>query len=129
MPCDQCQVVTINGVACHETGCPNWWKDPITGEALPWVCFECDANFIPEGMPHRHDLCPECLNPDFFEGENLFEEVENEDEGELCEDCQDPNEEAFRDWEMLEDIPLCHGCAKARREGCNAPDDWYIEDE
>jgi len=21
--CDQCQMLVINGVACHETGCPN----------------------------------------------------------------------------------------------------------
>lgn len=23
MSCDQCQMLSINGVACHETGCPN----------------------------------------------------------------------------------------------------------
>jgi hypothetical protein len=23
MKCDQCEMVSINGVACHETGCPN----------------------------------------------------------------------------------------------------------
>ena len=27
--CDRCEAVTINGVACHETGCPNSysWRD------------------------------------------------------------------------------------------------------
>lgn len=60
MPCDQCEVVTINGVATHETGCPNWWRDPMSGEPMPWVCFECDCDYIPEGMPRRHDVCPEC---------------------------------------------------------------------
>lgn len=42
--CDQCQMLSINGVACHETGCPNsgakW--DPENEE---WVryreCREC----------------------------------------------------------------------------------------
>jgi len=42
--CDQCQMLSINGVACHETGCPNsksrW--DAETGE---WIrqrkCFDC----------------------------------------------------------------------------------------
>lgn len=24
--CDQCQLLRINGVVCHETGCPNAWK-------------------------------------------------------------------------------------------------------
>jgi hypothetical protein len=42
--CDQCELLMINGVACHETGCPNsgarWDKD-----GREWVrqrvCFEC----------------------------------------------------------------------------------------
>ena len=42
--CDQCQMLSINGVACHETGCPNqnsrWDK-----ENRAWVkqrkCFDC----------------------------------------------------------------------------------------
>jgi len=31
MHCDQCQMLSINGVPCHETGCPNsrktWHND------------------------------------------------------------------------------------------------------
>jgi lipoate synthase len=23
MKCNQCQMLSINGIACHETGCPN----------------------------------------------------------------------------------------------------------
>jgi hypothetical protein len=60
MPCDQCNVVTINGVATHEAGCPNSWKDAATGEPLPWVCFNCDADYIPESKPARHDYCKDC---------------------------------------------------------------------
>ena len=26
MHCDQCEMVSINGVACHEFGCPNRYK-------------------------------------------------------------------------------------------------------
>ena len=44
MSCDQCQMLSINGVPCHETGCPNMgarW-DAESGE---WIkqreCFEC----------------------------------------------------------------------------------------
>jgi hypothetical protein len=40
--CDQCEMVSINGLACHETACPNarsQWRD---GQ---WIrmreCFEC----------------------------------------------------------------------------------------
>jgi hypothetical protein len=39
MNCDQCQALMINGVFCHETGCPN---DRESGE---WIkqreCFDC----------------------------------------------------------------------------------------
>ena len=42
--CDQCQMLSINGIACHETGCPNMgarW-DSESGE---WIkqrkCFDC----------------------------------------------------------------------------------------
>ena len=42
--CDQCQMISIQGVACHETGCPNSGArfDDESGE---WIkqrkCFEC----------------------------------------------------------------------------------------
>ena len=42
--CDRCQMLSINGIACHETGCPNMgarW-DSESGE---WIkqrkCFTC----------------------------------------------------------------------------------------
>jgi len=40
--CDQCQLLSINGMACHELDCPNSRARWIDGE---WVrvrtCFEC----------------------------------------------------------------------------------------
>ena len=42
MKCDQCEMLSINGIACHETGCPNEGNAWIEGE---WVkqyeCPEC----------------------------------------------------------------------------------------
>lgn len=39
MKCDQCQMLSINGVPCHEIGCPNMGAKWIDGE---WVKFyEC----------------------------------------------------------------------------------------
>jgi hypothetical protein len=39
--CDSCQMLSINGVACHETGCPNSRKTWIE-EREEWVLFlEC----------------------------------------------------------------------------------------
>ena len=33
--CDSCHILSINGLACHETGCPDAWKD------YEKDCFEC----------------------------------------------------------------------------------------
>ena len=41
MHCDSCQMLSINGVPCHETGCPNSRKTWIA-ERGEWVLFiEC----------------------------------------------------------------------------------------
>lgn len=43
--CDQCQLLRINGVVCHEIGCPNMGKRWQDGE---WVryreCFICGCD-------------------------------------------------------------------------------------
>ena len=44
--CDQCQMLSINGVACHEHGCPNQAKVFEDGEWIKYrECFEsgCDV--------------------------------------------------------------------------------------
>lgn len=49
--CDQCDIVVINGVACHEHGCPN----------APRECPECGCIFEPETTRQR--FCDEnCAN-------------------------------------------------------------------
>jgi hypothetical protein len=44
MSCDQCNMLSINGVACHETGCPNT-KSRWDEESGEWIrqrkCFDC----------------------------------------------------------------------------------------
>ena len=44
MNCDQCQAAMINGVFCHESGCPNTKKTWVQ-DRESWVkfirCFEC----------------------------------------------------------------------------------------
>ena len=47
MHCNQCQMLSINGVACHETGCPNSRKTWVP-EREEWVryiqCFDCGCD-------------------------------------------------------------------------------------
>ena len=42
--CDQCEMLSINGVACHELGCPNQrarWDRESQGWVKQRKCFEC----------------------------------------------------------------------------------------
>ena len=52
--CDQCQVLMINGVYCHETGCPNAWKDSVR------ECKWCGRKFKPRQGPHQDCCCAGC---------------------------------------------------------------------
>lgn len=42
--CDSCEMLSINGVACHETGCPNAkarWDAGTSSWVRQHECFEC----------------------------------------------------------------------------------------
>lgn len=73
--CSSCEVLRINGMVCHETGCPEAWKDYTIN------CKWCGEEFKPEEKyqdccSHTctvayHNLscdCKEC-NPDLEEEE------------------------------------------------------------
>jgi hypothetical protein len=59
--CDGCSPAMINGILCHEHGCPDAWRDKTV------ECFECGCDFFPEESRQR--LCNDCLNPEPFEDE------------------------------------------------------------
>ncbi len=74
-PCQSCNAVAINGVNCHETGCPDAWRDK------PKRCFDCGCKFIPE--VRFANICQDCadsfsrdttptgdLDEDFIEPDN-----------------------------------------------------------
>lgn len=51
--CDGCSPARINGVLCHEAGCPYAWKDHTR------ECRECGGDFCPTD---RHNMvCDDCL--------------------------------------------------------------------
>jgi hypothetical protein len=52
MKCESCEVLYINGVKCHEHGCPDAWKDHSK------ACFECGFDFQPETQYQR--VCADC---------------------------------------------------------------------
>lgn len=51
--CNSCNTLSINGVLCHEIGCPDSWKNTIR------ECKWCGIEFIPE---EKHQACcsPDC---------------------------------------------------------------------
>ena len=40
--CESCEVLNINGINCHETGCPDVWK------SQDLECKWCGSTFKPE---------------------------------------------------------------------------------
>lgn len=51
--CVSCVTVRINGVLCHEHGCPDAWKNTIR------ECNWCGAEFIPEEK-NQFSCSPDC---------------------------------------------------------------------
>ena len=49
--CDQCEMLAINGIACHERGCPNmgarWDGEAWIAQRTCFICgCECDADNV-----------------------------------------------------------------------------------
>ena len=51
--CDQYEAMMINGVHCHEIGCPVAWRDEIR------ECKWCGTEFVPEEQ-HERFCCADC---------------------------------------------------------------------
>ena len=78
--CDGCSPVVIQGLFCHEIGCPEAWRDETR------ECRECGAKFHPSERHQQH--CADCQD----EGGRLCIECGNPTERpdcEVCDDCSD----------------------------------------
>jgi hypothetical protein len=64
--CNSCEIVYVNGVRCHEHGCPEAWRD------YSRECTWCGTAFTPETR-HQKYCSEDCYNTDngilFNEGE------------------------------------------------------------
>lgn len=60
--CDGCSPSVINGLLCHESGCPDEWKDRSRD------CAECGDTFFAENRFQR--MCVSCENPEPFTDED-----------------------------------------------------------
>lgn len=50
--CDGCSPSMINGIFCHEQGCPDEWRDRKID------CSECGCDFYP--LTRYQKVCVEC---------------------------------------------------------------------
>jgi hypothetical protein len=96
MRCDQCEMLNINGVNCHETSCPNAKKTWISDREA-WVlfveCRECgDDVEVGECCGCCPDTCGETEAPFCLECDSAIDDQGN------CE-CEDEDED--------EDEPFC----------------------
>ena len=72
MKCDQCEMLSINGVPCHETGCPNSKKTWVE-DRQEWVRFlPCSICGCDVEVGEQCDC--EDSEPWIFEDENSNEE-------------------------------------------------------
>jgi hypothetical protein len=56
--CSSCSILVINGHSCHESGCPESWKDETRD------CDECGCEFHPQ--ERRQRFCgTDCANSHF----------------------------------------------------------------
>ena len=74
MNCTQCNMAMINGVACHETGCPysgSRWNTELECWIPQRKCFECGCYIDAD------DLC--CSAPLDYDEDADIEDSEDED--------------------------------------------------
>lgn len=71
--CDGCSPSRINGVLCHETGCPDAWRDQVR------ECKNCGSDFSPENK--RDEFCSdECAKMYFGDWDNEIEAEESDEQ-------------------------------------------------
>jgi len=55
MACQSCQMLSINGIPCHENNCPDRWQD------FERECKECGIAFCPEEK-YQVCCCEDCAS-------------------------------------------------------------------
>lgn len=111
--CNSCEALVINGVYCHERGCPDAWRD------YPAECRLCGDTFRPENQ--RDNVCPDCAAEEFQDQDSEPGDALGESYRERPEyfEAADPEDMAEDLREAGEAIALaCDAAAE------NAGDDW-----
>lgn len=78
--CDSCQLMSINGIVCHETGCPDEWMD------VKRKCDDCGCDFEPQERYQK--FCSPCCAANAY---GLECDCDHCAELRAEEDCPDPD--------------------------------------
>lgn len=99
MRCDSCEILYINGVRCHEPGCPYAWRD------VKEKCAWCGVDFVPDHRDQEYcdHYCwlaengtPEQDDDDYPDEQCCYPGCDEpvEHSGEYCVSC----------WELINDL-------------------------
>ncbi len=83
--CDGCNIVMVNDILCHETGCPDEWRD------LEIECSECRFEFQPEDRDQT--ICDGCQHPNRIDEADAIKKMDKPKElkgGLACAYCHIP---------------------------------------
>lgn len=58
--CESCNATMINGVFCHETGCPDAWKNH------KYSCKNCGCEFTPESKDDSFVTCSHICHVNYY---------------------------------------------------------------
>lgn len=78
--CNSCEILSINGVLCHELGCPEAWKDEVR------ECKWCGEKFKPER--DYQDCCSHSCEVAYHNLDCCCEECFTEDEIEVLSEME-----------------------------------------
>jgi hypothetical protein len=132
LSCPQCEMLSINGVACHETGCPNArarWDATLECWIRQWTCTECGAK-VDDGEEccNAEPEQRECLKCGLAYDVDFGCECDGEPDGYdvACD------ERSYGDPHEVPLCPWCDGedCAGGHKDGCAviADDDDFMDD-
>lgn len=78
--CDGCSPSMINGTLCHESGCPDAWRD------YQVECSECGCDFYPE--TRHQNVCGGCIE----DADNHFHDMDDYELDDIEDDFDDEDD-------------------------------------
>jgi len=72
--CDGCSPSMVNGILCHEHGCPEKWRD------TEYECYWCGTDYLPQSEPGHLKLCSDECYRAYMGFEDDYNDYYDDDE-------------------------------------------------